>query len=176
VRDISPLISDREKIGRIFTECLLVFNYKCTDPPRLAIEVVIRKEVPAEGVSVKATMIIPARCSRKKWLINWARSLIRLSVDVTKEGQNDPINVASTEKKIVSVAESFSGDHHTQLELEDVLAHRTVLYDKASYFVLHFKGELMVRGYAGDESVAALEMVEEKLTQHSKYMVIDWKK
>lgn len=169
-QQLSMLICDRENIGTELTELKLIIPIKCTQKsmaPTITIKVVPRRVFSSECVSVVATLTIPSRCSRRRWLINYTHSVIRLSTDVFKEGQNTPIATATAEERIVPISEQSCEDHSTHLILDSILQHNLVMYDKASFFTLRLVAELVVYGFHGDESASNFKLEE----QDDKYII-----
>lgn len=169
--DLSLKIGDRKYVGVEIAEFSLSLPIKCSNQPTLNVKVVPRPQFHSKWLAVMATLHVPSKCSRHKWLGLYSSSLIRVSTAVYKEGQNASVSQDSACEPIVCTSELSCDSHMTHLSLQQVLEHEQVVYDKASHFTLQVTAELEVLGFRVDES--ASQYRAEELEGEGQYVTID---
>jgi hypothetical protein len=160
-QDLSSWIGDRSRIGMVFHGTKLSIPVKCTSKitPVVTVEVIPRASLPSRMLTVQVSLLIPTKCSRHKWLVQYADSAFHFTCSVNRERQNPPIATVTGKKRIASLSGSSLADHETSLALE-VMSHDQVLYDKAGFFTLHLRAEVVVYGYHDDASASAYKVVD----------------
>ena len=159
--ELSRWIGDRQRHGLVLEELRLLIPIVCasTSVPTVLLEVLPRATLSSRSLRVRATLTIPARCSKHKWLVQYADSALRLTCSVTRDQENAVICTKSAEETISSPSEVSQEDHVTVVGV-DILEHHEVLYASAKCFALHIVVAVVIHGFHDDQTASAYRMVD----------------
>lgn len=158
---LSSWIGDRIKIGQVFATAKLRLLVKCTSRtvPTVTVDVLPRDSLSSRVLTVRASLLIPTRCSRHKWLVHYTDSVLRLTCSINREREGAAIKTVTAEEKIAASPNAPLTDHVTSLTME-VINHDQVLYEEVDHFVLHLQAYLVVHGFRSDASASDYMMVD----------------
>lgn len=156
-------IGGRTEIGRVFNTTKLDVPIKCTSKavPTVTVEVLPRASQQSRVLLiVHASLLVPSKCSKHKWLVQCADSVLRLTCSLKREGQDAAIRTVRAEERITSSPGAALADHVTSLTVE-VNSHDQLRYDRAEFFTLHVQAEVVVYGsWSATRQPGEYKMVE----------------
>ena len=121
---------------RCITKIIPVGCKKGKDP-QISLRVIPCENEQSRHVSIVGELLIKRGCSRYRWLVEYCRCSVLLSVKVINLLDNSKVVGAAEEEFDIEPSE-HNNDHWTRVRLHDVLDHQLIFYGKnISKFTFH---------------------------------------
>ena len=118
--------------------------------PCVCLRIVPCQNEHSRHVIIDGELLIPRACSRYKWLVQYCKCSIVVSVKVVDPAECSEI-ISSAEKEYKIQCNELDIDHRTRIELKEILNHKQVLYNSNREFAFHVIVQLLEHQVINDD-------------------------